>query len=58
MTLTGPLAEARREPVRAALARLVEPVARPFVVDALAVFVQPDRAGPFHILERVPFGGR
>jgi len=56
MTLTGPVAEARREAVRAALAALVEPAARPLAVDAIAVFRQDDRAGPFRLIARFPFG--
>lgn len=56
MTLTGPVPEARRGAVRAALAALVEPVARPLAVDAIAVFRQDDRAGRFRQVARFPFG--
>mgnify|MGYP001765239282 CR=1 FL=1 len=55
MTLTGPLAPERREAVRAGLAAIVEPVARPLRVDALTLFVQEDRAAPFRVLRRLPF---
>jgi putative phosphonate metabolism protein len=55
MTLTGRLAEARREPVRAALAERYRELAAPMPVDALCVFRQPDRAGRFSILARFPF---
>ncbi len=55
MTLTGRLDEARREPVRAALAERYGAVAAPMPVDALCVFRQPDRAGRFAILARFPF---
>lgn len=55
MTLTGRLDEARREPVRAALAERYRAVAAPMPVDALCVFRQPDRAGRFSILARFPF---
>jgi len=55
MTLTGRLDEARREPVRAALAERYRSVAAPMPVDALCVFRQPDRAGRFSILARFPF---
>ena len=57
MTLTGPLAAEECEPTRAALARLLgEVVARPMAVSAIAIFHQGDRAGPFHLLNRCPFG--
>lgn len=57
MTLTGPLPEDRREPVRAELARRHAPHAAPFAVDALCLFRQDERAGRFRILARFPFEG-
>lgn len=56
MTLTGPIADARREEVRAALADLLGAAARPLVVDAIALFRQDDRAGRFRLVARFPFG--
>ncbi|TBW37598.1 DUF1045 domain-containing protein [Siculibacillus lacustris] len=58
MTLTGPLPAERRESVRAALAELLGDTIRPLTIDALAIFRQDDRDGPFHIVERCPFGAR
>lgn len=55
MTLTGPLAEPRREAVRAELAAFLGDVARPFAVDAIVVFRQERRDAPFRVLERFPF---
>lgn len=55
MTLTGRLSEARREPVRAALAALVGEAARPFPVEAITLFRQARRDAPFRVLEHVPF---
>lgn len=57
MTLTGALPDDRREPVRAALAALYEPLAAPFPVDALAVFRQERREDRFTVLARLPFSG-
>lgn len=59
MTLTGPLPEARREPVRAALAGLYAAVAaRPaLAVGSLAIFRQPARTERFRVLAEMPFAG-
>lgn len=57
MTLTGPLPEERREPIRAALQALVGAAARTIRVDAVAIFRQDDRAAPFRLVERCRFAG-
>ena len=57
MTLTGPLPESRRETVRDGLAAVLGDVARPLAVDAISVFRQERRDGPFRVLERLPFAG-
>ena len=57
MTLTGPLAEDRRETVRDGLAAFIGDVARPLAVDAICVFRQERRDRPFRVLERLPFAG-
>ncbi|MCE1235974.1 MAG: DUF1045 domain-containing protein [Hyphomicrobiales bacterium] len=57
MTLTGRLPEARREPVRAALAALVGDLGRNVAIDQIALFRQERRDGPFLALARFPFGG-
>lgn len=55
MTLTGRLPEERREPIRAALAARLDALAAGCPIDAIAIFEQPDRAGPFRALARFPF---
>lgn len=59
LTLTGPIAEdSLRDHFAAALAPLAAPfAAAPVRVDALCLFRQPDRATPFRLVRRVPFGG-
>ncbi|WP_439574491.1 DUF1045 domain-containing protein [Phreatobacter sp.] len=57
MTLTGPLAVQRQEPIRAALAAHYAPVDAPFVVDALVVYRQARREDRFSVLTRVPLEG-
>lgn len=57
MTLTGSLPEARREPVREALATAYRPIAAPFRLDALVVFRQAARDQRFTILGRFPCEG-
>lgn len=52
MTLTGALPEARREPVRSALAERYRAIAAPFRLDALVVFRQARRDQRFTILGR------
>jgi putative phosphonate metabolism protein len=58
LTLTGDVADAgERAAVQAALLPLLEPVqAEPVAVDALCLFRQSDRAAPFRLIERFPFG--
>lgn len=54
MTLAGPMAEASRGPIRAALAgsyRAITPETR---IDAISVFRQDERAGRFRMLARYP----
>ena len=58
MTLTGSLAEDRRDEIRDALSSLLGETARPLLVDAICIYVQPRRDGPFGILERLPFASR
>lgn len=55
MTLTGRLPEARREPIRAALATLVGDLGRAPRFEAIALFRQTSRDAPFLIVERYPF---
>ncbi|WP_375459532.1 DUF1045 domain-containing protein [uncultured Enterovirga sp.] len=57
MTLTGPLPDRLREPVRASLQQRYAALRPGLRVDAVAIFRQPDRAGPFRVLARLPFGG-
>lgn len=57
MTLTGPLPEPRRQPIRAALALRFAPLRAGVPVDAVTLFRQERRDLPFRVLERCPFGG-
>lgn len=57
MTLSGPMPEPSREPVRAALAGRYRAIAPETRIDAVAVFRQEDRAGRFRVLARCPLGG-
>lgn len=57
MTLTGPLPADILTDVTQALADAYRPVAAPFRVDAIVLFVQPERAGRFTILARFPLCG-
>ena len=57
MTLSGPLAEADRVRYIAAMSDLYASLARPLVVDGIALFGQPDE-GPFVLMERFDFGQR
>lgn len=57
MTLTGPLPAADVEPIRAALAARLEPLAETFVVEDLVVFEEPAPGAPFGVLARFPLGG-
>lgn len=53
MTLTGSLDAATLAHLKSVLTSLYAEVdPRPFAVDAIAVFRQPSRDGPFHMLER------
>ena len=56
MTLAGPLPEELREPVRAALQCRFEALDQDLRVDAITLFRQRDRAAPFRVLARLPFG--
>jgi putative phosphonate metabolism protein len=58
LTLTGNVTEpAEREALQTALRPLLEPVlAAPVAIDALCLFRQPDRAAPFRLIDRFPFG--
>lgn len=58
LTLTGPIADAAE---RARLARLLGPLVAPLLLQPLPVrelclFHQPDRAAPFRLIQRFPFG--
>jgi putative phosphonate metabolism protein len=55
MTLSGPLHLDDRELFAAAMRDLYAPVARPLVVDGIALFRQADMASAFAILERFEF---
>lgn len=57
MTLSGPMPEPSREPVRAALAECYRAIAPETRIDAVAVFRQEDRAGRFRVLAHCPLGG-
>lgn len=57
LTLTGSLAPALREPVRAFLAERFRNVTAGAVIDAITIFGQEGRSAPFRILERVPLRG-
>lgn len=53
MTLTGRLAGADRERVRAALAAAFAAIAAPLPIDAVTVLHQPTRADRFRVVERI-----
>ena len=58
LTLTGPIADAAE---RARVARLLGPLVAPLLpqpvpVQELCLFHQPDRAAPFRLIQRFPFG--
>lgn len=57
MTLTGKLAAADREPVRALLAETFAAMATPLSIDAVTVLRQPTRADRFRVVERIGFAG-
>lgn len=58
MTLTGPVPEARRDAMRAALLAIFGPfLDGPLVVDRLALFVEPERPGSFVVDTLVALGG-
>lgn len=55
MTLTGPVAEERREAMHKLLTeRFAAFTGKPRRIDALTVFVEPQRGAPFSVLHRVP----
>ncbi|MEB2845005.1 DUF1045 domain-containing protein [Rhizobiales bacterium RZME27] len=55
MTLTGPVPEERREAMHALLTeRFATFAGKPRRVDALTVFVEPQRGAPFSVLHRAP----
>lgn len=55
MTLSGPLHEEDRELFAAAMSELYAPLARPLLVDGIALFRQSEEANSFAILERFEF---
>jgi hypothetical protein len=57
MTLTGAMEPADRHRLEPVLRDLLAKVPLRFTVDALSLFVQPDREGRFLVVERFPFGG-
>lgn len=58
MTLTGPVAEERRTAMHALLTdRFAAFTGKPRRIDALTVFVEPQRGKPFSVLHRVPLTG-
>ncbi len=55
MTLTGPVAEDRRHAIHTLLTeRFAAFTGKPRRIDALTVFVEPQRGAPFSVLHRVP----
>ncbi len=59
MTLTGPLAPERQEPVLACLRGALAAVdGRPLAVDRIALLCQPDRDTPFHLVASAPLAAR
>jgi putative phosphonate metabolism protein len=58
LTLTGPIADpTERKRVADILQPLVAPLlGQPMPVRELSLFHQPDRATPFHLIQRTPFG--
>lgn len=57
MTLSGPLPDPSREPLRSALDRRYRALTPETRLDAIAVFRQEDRAGRFRVLARYPLTG-
>ena len=57
MTLTGAMEPADRHRLEPVLRDLLAKVPLRFTIDALSLFVQPDREGRFLVVERFPFGG-
>lgn len=58
MTLTGPVEAGARERVRRVLERVTASVCRrPFTVDALTIFEQPEAGAPFRAIRCVPLRG-
>jgi putative phosphonate metabolism protein len=59
MTLTGPVAPSRQEPVLACLRRSLGAIeGRPLPIDRVALLCQPDRNTPFHLLASAPLRAR
>ncbi|PWG61203.1 hypothetical protein DEM34_17635 [Spiribacter halobius] len=58
LTLTEPVAEADAPEVLSVLTRFFsgDALRGPVPVDALALYHQPDRSTPFHLVERIPLG--
>lgn len=55
MTLTGRVATERRDATHAALERRFSPfVGKPRTIDALTIFIEPERGAPFTLLHRAP----
>jgi putative phosphonate metabolism protein len=58
MTLTGPVPEARTSVMASILKqRFAEFIGRPLRIDGLALFVEPERGGPFLVHSRLPLKG-
>ena len=55
MTLSCGLGEPDRSHFHAMLVQAYAPLSRPLLVDAIAVFAQPDRTARFRLVERVAF---
>ncbi len=56
LSLTGALEPGLSATLRPALEALYMPLQAPLPVDAIAIFHQPDRQSPFHVLGRFAFG--
>jgi 2'-5' RNA ligase len=57
MTLSGPLQRGDRQHFAAAMAELYAPLAHPLVVDAIALFAQPEASSAFVLKRRFEFAG-
>ena len=55
MTLCGPLTPDLLAPLTTMLGKLYASIDHPVALDGLAVFKQPERTAPFHVLQRLAF---